>query len=134
MSDQENILQEPLANYESFQQAFYELADHAISKTYIKSIIDLTRMNVPEFVELIPISIDSYKRKTIFNPTVTEKVLQIEEVYRKGLEVFGEGFYAWFNTPNSYLGGQNPQSLLSNSFGVRQLLDLMGRMEHGILA
>ena len=134
MSEHKNILQEPAPSYDSFQEDYYELAGQAISKTYIKSIIELTQMNVPEFIELIPISIDTYKRKNIFNPTVTEKVLQIEEVYRKGLDAFGSGFYDWFNSPNTYLGGTKPQKLLSNSFGVRQLLELIGRMEHGILA
>ena len=134
MSEHKNILQEPALSYESFQEGYYELAGQAISKTYIKSIIQLTRMNVPDFIDLIPISIDTYKRKNIFNPIVTEKVLQIEEVYRKGLDAFGPGFYDWFNSPNTYLGGVKPQKLLSNSFGVRQLIELLGRMEYGILA
>jgi len=134
MKEERNILQEPLIAYENFQESYYELASQAISKTYIKGILALTQIPLNEFIQLIPISIDTYKRKTIFNSSVTEKVLQIEEVYRRGLQAFGEGFHNWVNAENSIFGGQKPKNLLSNSFGIRQLLELIGRMEHGVLA
>lgn len=134
MSKELNILNEPLAVYQSKEHSQYELANQAISKTYIKSILQLTKIPLNEFIELIPISIDTYKRKSIFNPLVTEKVLQIEEVYRKGLQAFGEGFHSWVNSENIYLGGQKPKNLLNNSFGTRKVLSIIGRMEHGVLA
>lgn len=134
MAKEQNILSEPAIAYEKFQESYYELAGQAITKTYIKGILSLTQIPLNEFIQLIPISIDTYKRKTIFNPSVTEKVLQIEEVYRKGLQALGEGFYSWVNSENSILGGQKPIAYLSNSFGIRQLLELIGRMEHGVLA
>jgi len=65
---------------------------------------------------------------------VTEKVLEIEEVYRHGLEAFGESFYQWMNTENIGLGGVAPKTLLNNSFGIRLLLDEIGRLEYGVLA
>jgi len=84
-------------------------------------------------MEIVPISIDTYKRKTSFNPFVTEKILEIEEVYHKGQNAFGDGFYVWMGTENVALGLM-PKTLLSNSFGIRRLLDQIGRMEHGVLA
>lgn len=134
MSKELNVLNEPAIAYERFQESYFELAGQSISKLYIKRILELTNIPLNEFIHLLPISIDTYKRKSIFNPAVTEKVLQIEEVYLKGLQAFGEGFYSWVKTENVMLGGQQPKALLSNSFGIRQLLDLIGRMEHGILA
>ena len=63
-----------------------------------------------------------------------KKVLEIEEVYRKGVAAFGDSFYAWMLANNVSLGGVPPKSLLQNSFGIRMLLDEIGRMEHGVLA
>lgn len=135
MSEEEkNILKEPAAAYQSLAANYYQLAQRAISKTYIKSVLNKTGIPLNEFIELIPISIDTYKRKSIFNPTVTEKVLEIEEVYNTGLRAFGESFHKWMNAENTMLEGEKPIALLSNSFGIRQLLDLIGRIEHGVLA
>ena len=113
---------------------YYMLAQQAISKDYIKHILVISKLSVNELITLIPISIDTYKRKSEFNPAVTEKVLEIEEVYRSGLKAFGDGFHHWMDTENVALGGVVPKTLLSNSFGVRRLLDEIGRMEHGVLA
>ena len=127
-----SILQEPSAAYGATN--YFTLANKNISKDYIKEVLAISKLSLSEIIAILPISIDSYKRKTIFNPPVTEKVLEIEEVYRRGLDAFGTGFYAWMDTENVILGGIKPKSLLSNSFGIRKLLDQIGRMEHGVLA
>ena len=85
-------------------------------------------------MNIIPISIDTYKRKTASNPSITEKILEIEEVYRTGLDAFGEGFLVWMATENVVLDVIVLKKLLSYSFGVRQLLDKISRMEHRVLA
>ena len=126
------IIDEPVASYAT--SSFYQLSAHAISKKYIKQVLLLTQLTVADLIGIIPISIDTYKRKREFSPAVTEKVLEIEEVYRKGLEAFGESFHQWMNTENIALGGVAPKTLLNNSFGIRLLLDEIGRLEYGVLA
>ncbi len=126
------VLNEPAMVYG--QANYYALAQQSISKNYIKHILGISQLTLNELISIIPISIDTYKRKKEFNPSVTEKVLEIEQVYRTGLKVFGAGFHQWMNTENVSMGGIIPKSLLSNSFGVRRLIDEIGRMEHGVLA
>ena len=126
------VLNEPAAAYEQIN--YYALANRSISKNYIKHLLKRSKLSVSELIEIIPISIDSYKRKTEFNANVTERILEIEEVYHKGLRSFGDGFYQWMDTSNPALGGIVPKSLLKNSFGVRRLLDEIGRIAHGVLA
>jgi putative toxin-antitoxin system antitoxin component (TIGR02293 family) len=130
--DKDAILQEPAVGYAT--GSFYQLSVQNISKNYIKQVLILSRLTVSELINIVPISIDTYKRKSDFNPAVTEKILEIEEVYRKGLEAFGESFHQWMNTENIALGSVTPKTLLKNSFGIRLLLDEIGRLEYGVLA
>ena len=125
------ILSEPVSGY--ICADYYNLANRGISKKYLKHVLKQAKLSVEEFIKILPISIDTYKRKTEFNPTVSEKVLEVEEVYRKGRNAFGDSFYDWMSTSNVALGNVKPKELLSNSFGIRILLDEIGRMEHGIL-
>jgi len=131
-------LEEPLTASEpaiAYQTAnYFELANRGVSKNYIQKVLALTKLTVSDIIEILPISIDTYKRKTIFNPSVTEKILEIEEVYNKGLESFGQGFYQWMDTINPALGNIKPKILLKNSFGIRRLIAQIGRLEHGILS
>ncbi len=126
------VLEEPVSAYE--QTSHYELAAHAISKKYIKRVMSLSHLTVSDLIGIIPVSLDTYKRKSEFNPAVTEKILEVEEVYLRGLEAFGESFHKWMDTENVSLGGIRPKQLLTNSFGIRMLLDEIGRLEHGVLA
>jgi len=126
------VLQDPAVSYGA--ESFYQLSACSISKNYIKQVLAFTRLTVSELINIIPVSIDTYKRKGEFNPTVTEKILEVEEVYRKGFEAFGESFHQWMNTANLALGGVTPKTLLNNSFGIRLLLDEIGRLEYGVLA
>ncbi len=127
-----SILEEPAVAYAT--GSYYSLSAQSISKTYIKKVLKLSGLSVTELIKLIPISIDTYKRKSIFNPSVTEKILEIEEVYRRGLDAFGESFHDWMAADNIALGGVKPKALLTNSFGIRLLLDEIGRLEYGVLA
>lgn len=131
-SEQPLILNEPVAVYG--QANYYALAQQSISKDYIKHVLGVSKLSINDLIDIIPISIDTYKRKNQFNSNVTEKVLEIEQVYNAGLNAFGEGFHHWMNTQNVAIGGITPKSLLSNSFGIRRLMDEIGRMEHGVLA
>ena len=126
------IIDEPAASYAT--SSFYQLSARAISKKYIKQVLLLSQLTVADLIGIIPISIDTYKRKREFSPAVTEKVLEIEEVYRRGLEAFGESFHQWMSTENIAMGGVAPKTLLNNSFGIRLLLDEIGRLEYGVLA
>jgi len=114
--------------------SFFLLSSQTVSKSYIKKVLKLSKLSVTELISILPISIDTYKRKVVFNNSVTEKVLEIEEVYRKGLDAFGDSFYVWMVTENIALGGTPPKALLQNSFGIRLLLDEIGKLEHGVLA
>lgn len=127
------LVSEPAMQYATSQN-YFERASKEVSKSYIQEVLSLTRLQVGEMIELIPISIDTYKRKTVFNASVSEKILEIEEVYKKGLDAFGEGFFAWMDSLNPALGGIKPKVLLSNSFGIRTLLAQIGRMQYGVLA
>ncbi|MFY0655031.1 MAG: DUF2384 domain-containing protein [Cyclobacteriaceae bacterium] len=130
--NQAEVLNEPAAVYGT--NSLYLLAASAISKSYIRDILNLSKLSVSELIDIVPISIDTYKRKTEFGSAVTEKVLEIEEVYRSGVAAFGDSFYSWMDAENVAFGGIRPKELLKNSFGVRLLLDEIGRMEHGVLA
>jgi len=127
-----DILQEPLAAYGHAN--YFKLANQSVSKQYIKSVIKVSGLSLDDLIDILPISIDTYKRKTSFSPAVTEKILEIEEVYRKGIAAFGDGFLAWMDAENIALGNVKPKVLLKNSFGIRRLLDQIGRMEYGVLA
>ena len=82
-------------------------------------------------------TLQRYKKEKIdFSPLYSERIIEIQMLFNKGIEVFGDrdNFYSWLNSKNIVLGGIFPISLLDNTFGILLLRDQLTRIEHGILA
>lgn len=89
------------------------------------------------FLHLSERTIQRYKKeKKAFDPIYSEKILQIELLYKKGAEVFGdeEKFQTWMDSKIIALGNIKPKELLDTSFGINMLNDELVRIEHGIFA
>ena len=89
------------------------------------------------YLHLSERTIQRYKKeKKSFDPIYSEKILQIELLYKKGIEVFGiaDNFYTWMDTISIALGGVRPKDMLDTSFGISAIYDELGRIEHGIFA
>lgn len=76
------------------------------------------------------------KEDKSFDVLQSEKILQIEILYKRGQKVFGssENFLIWLQSENVALGKTKPQDLLGSVFGISLLMDELTRIEHGVLA
>lgn len=102
----------------------------------IKTATPFTESDWASFLDLSTKSLQRYKSEAGFNfkPIHTEKILEMAEVTKAGLEVFGdmEKLKLWLNTPNYSLGSMKPIELLKDSYGKNMVLDELLRIEHGI--
>ncbi len=107
------------------------------------SLFDLIKASTPftegdwaSILDLSSKSLHRYKAENGFNfkPAHTEKILEMAELTKVGLGVFGtmDAFKLWLNTPNYALGGMKPMELLLDSFGKNLVLDELIRIDHGI--
>jgi putative toxin-antitoxin system antitoxin component (TIGR02293 family) len=100
----------------------------------------LLPFTMDEWSVLLHLSLRTIQRikqtKKTFAPAQTERILEIAQVYNKGIEVFesADNFGVWLNTKNIALGGVKPKTLLDTSFGVEMVKDELGRIEYGVLA
>ena len=58
----------------------------------------------------------------------------IVEVVTKGIDVFEDKsrFNEWMRQPNKALGGKSPLSLIDSDAGIKDILDVLGRIKHGV--
>ena len=89
------------------------------------------------FLHLSERTMQRYKKeKKSFDPIHSEKILEINLLYNRGVEVFGkkENFDQWLSSRSIALGGIPPKDLLDNTFGIHLLNIELTKIEHGILA
>lgn len=89
------------------------------------------------YLHLSERTIQRYKKENkSFDPLYSERILQIELLYKKGIKVFGiaDNFYTWMDSISVALGGIKPKEMLDTLFGINAIYDELGRIEHGIFA
>lgn len=106
---------------------FYNLSDR----------INFSLEDWSSFLHLSERTILRYKKeKKSFDTIYSEKIVQIELLYKRGTEVFGneENFHTWMETKSVPLGGIKPKELLDTTYGINMVANELGRIEHGIFA
>ncbi len=103
-------------------------------------IANATQFTLPEWSRFLHLSARTMQRyqkeKKAFPAPQSEKILEIEQLNNKGIEVFKDkdNFNSWLETKNIALGGVKPKELLDTSFGVSMVKDELTRIEYGVLA
>jgi putative toxin-antitoxin system antitoxin component (TIGR02293 family) len=107
------------------------------------SFFDLIQHHTPfteahwaDFLDISIKSLQRYKQASkTFKPIQSEKIIEMAEVTKVGLDVFGEldKFKIWLDTPNFSLGSLKPIDLLKDSYGKELVISELTRINYGIL-
>ena len=129
---------------EEAQMAYYPSKHLKLTKEFtyseFKKISDKVELTQKEWSEILHISERTLQRyakdNSAFNFSLIDRILLIDKVFKKGIEVFGNviDFITWLkNDPVSIEGELGLHSLVSFD-GVTKVLNQLGRIEYGILA
>ena len=114
-----------------------DISRKGLPKSVIVTLSGLLGISMEKMSDLIHISHRTIQRKKsddLLNVYSTEQILEIAEVITKGIEVFNslEVFTKWLHQDIRYLNFQKPLNYLDTSFGTKMVLDILGRIEHGV--
>jgi putative toxin-antitoxin system antitoxin component (TIGR02293 family) len=76
------------------------------------------------------------KREGLLSSEESAKLVRLARVVQRAEEVFEDLGAAvdWLKSPNAALSGQTPLSLLDTEIGTELVMDMLGRIEHGVFA
>ena len=89
------------------------------------------------FLDMSTKSLQRYRKDEVtFKPIHSEKIIEMAEVTKLGLEVFGnkEKLNLWLHTPSFALGKVKPFDLLGDSYGKELVIGELTRINYGIFA
>ncbi|HVZ97058.1 MAG TPA: antitoxin Xre/MbcA/ParS toxin-binding domain-containing protein [Chitinophagaceae bacterium] len=102
----------------------------------IQHFTPFTERDWADFLDISTKSLHRYKQTSkSFKPIQSEKIIEMAEVTKVGLDVFGdmEKFKLWLETPNFSLGNLKPMELLKDSYGKELVIGELTRINYGIL-
>jgi putative toxin-antitoxin system antitoxin component (TIGR02293 family) len=116
-----------------------DMINKGISKKdleFLKQKSGLGYDQLSEVLDVARATLINKKGNDKFNPTLSEKIVGLADIYSYGYEVFGDEvkFNARVFMQNQALGGKSPYSLLSNQYGREEIKNLIGRIDYGVYA
>ena len=98
---------------------------------------------VARFAKVIGVSERKWSRvrtkvsSGVLSPVESDRLVRVWRIFEHAKSVFagdedGKGAIRWFATPNPALSGETPLSLLDTDAGVRQVDDVLTRIEFGV--
>lgn len=76
------------------------------------------------------------KKEGVLSVEESAKLLRLARTLGRAAEVFEDTDAAidWLKSPNRALGGVTPLSLLDTDLGAEGVMDVLGRIEHGVFS
>lgn len=73
-------------------------------------------------------------KKDRFDVNTSEKIISLADLVSYGFYVFDDAdkFINWFKMPAKYFGNKTPMSMVDTNYGITEVKNLLGRIEHGI--
>ncbi|MFT4095037.1 MAG: hypothetical protein QM640_15505 [Niabella sp.] len=104
-----------------------------------KKISDKGAFTIGEWADMLFMSertLHRYaKENGVFNGLQTERILLLETLIDMGIDMFGkDGFKTWLQSRPFSLGGEIVKNKLTTHNDIQDVIDILGRIQHGISA
>jgi len=98
--------------------------------------LGLTRAELGAALGIAERTLARRRKEGVFTAEESAKLLRLARVLRRATEVFekSEAAVDWLKRPNRALGGERPLDLLDTEIGGESVLDVLGRIEHGVFS
>jgi putative toxin-antitoxin system antitoxin component (TIGR02293 family) len=70
-------------------------------------------------------------RKVRLTPLETDRLVRVEQVFKKACDVLGTDAASWMTQPAYGFGGTKPLDMLDTEVGTREVFNLLGSIEWG---
>lgn len=115
---------------------FIRMSREGIPMSTVAKIQAITTLSTKEISQILPVSerqLTRYKSDHVLRKDISSHLIQLVELFERGFEVFGkEKFPLWIRSEIRALGNQRPIDILDTPIGIQMVLDILGRIEHGV--
>lgn len=126
---------EPAAVYRSSADIISSIRSGIRRETVLTFCRKIQR-SLTVLAKVLPVSYSLLTKREVYDAQVSERVMQIADLYNAGLKVFGEvdRFNVWLDTPAPQVHGQRPFDLLDTAYGISLVKQWVQRIDHGLPA
>jgi putative toxin-antitoxin system antitoxin component (TIGR02293 family) len=115
-----------------------ERVERGLPYKSLESVRGRLQLTVPEFAGVLnmpPRTLARRKQARKLDADESDRLYRLARMAAHAVAVFGteDKAAAWLRRPNRALNGEPPVRLLGTDIGARQVEDILGRLEHGLV-
>lgn len=121
-------------------QITHEVVQHGIPYSVLESFLTASQLPQAEVLTVADISPRTLQRRKAegrLTPVESDRLWRVTHLYRLTVEMF-EGSFSdatkWLTSPCRGLGGRTPLEFAQTEAGAREVENLIGRLEHGVIS
>ncbi len=116
-----------------------DLVQAGVAKKVLEDLARTLEMNPADLAPQLHVSARTLRRydaKKNLPREASERLLLLVRVYQRACEVIKDPARAatWIKRPNRALEGKSPLEMMESIFGAERVMDLLGRIEHGVFS
>jgi putative toxin-antitoxin system antitoxin component (TIGR02293 family) len=105
----------------------------------VRTLADLTETTLTKIQSVARIDRNTFARRARSNAKLkideSDRIVRIARIAVLAIDTMGRSDgLAWLHEPNRALGGRIPLDLIDTEVGARQVENILGRIEHGIVS
>ena len=131
-----NLTRNYCAPDESSVEAVRRAIHEGLPKAAFEQLKAITGISGDLLASVVGIPARTLARREIFKPDETGAILRVAAAFQKALEVFEDLAEArtWFRNGKRALGGASPLEFCDTEPGAAEVVNLLGRIEHGVFS
>lgn len=115
-----------------------QLVNQGLPTKSVEALAERLQVPVGTLAALLPVSLRTLQRRAhqTLPPELSDHLVDIGKVYLRAVDVLKTEEYAadWICSKIPALSYQVPLQLLATRIGTQQVLDVLGRLEHGVFS
>ena len=125
-----------ILGYDEESRSPVEIVERGLPYGAIDRLADTLDLTLEEFCQIIPVSRRTLARYRhgILDAHLSDHVLMIGKIFERASEVMesSDNALLWLKTPSYSFRHKRPIDYLSSFAGAQEVLDELGRIEHGV--
>ena len=88
-------------------------------------------------VQISPRTLARRKDEGRLRPDESDRLVRVARIFGRAIDLFEGNAPAarqWLGKPNTALGGASPLEMVTSEVGAREIVGLIGRLEHGVFS
>lgn len=94
--------------------------------------LSVSTAELAQVIGVSPRTLQRRKQEGAFQADESDRLFRVVRLHERAAQVLGQEAASWLTTPKRFLGGETPLAFAGTEVGAWEIMQALGRLEHGV--